>query len=192
MKSSLCKLYWFFSSTRRGSSALGLNSVSSSDEQCWSFLWGVCGWMERQEGSEELAWVQIILAAHHWSVIGSLIWRLWAVCVERWTIVYWWSIERGQLSDFLYLVLLLKWFTWPLNVTRIRQAVVRHLYVYHFYIQNFSYKLYILHLHFTFTFMHLAEAFIQSDLQLHSGYTFFNQYVILQCRHFTFFYCITL
>ncbi len=27
-----------------------------------------------------------------------------------------------------------------------------------------------LHLHFTF--MHLADAFIQSDLQLHSGYTF--------------------
>ncbi len=25
---------------------------------------------------------------------------------------------------------------------------------------------------FTFTFMHLADAFIQSDLQLHSGYTF--------------------
>ncbi len=29
--------------------------------------------------------------------------------------------------------------------------------------------------------MHLADAFIQSDLQLHSGYTFFNQYVC----HFT-------
>ncbi len=29
----------------------------------------------------------------------------------------------------------------------------------------------------TFTFMHLADAFIQSNLQLHSGYTFFNQYV---------------
>ncbi len=27
---------------------------------------------------------------------------------------------------------------------------------------------------FTFTFMHLADAFIQSDLQLHSGYTFLN------------------
>ncbi len=26
---------------------------------------------------------------------------------------------------------------------------------------------------FTFTFMHLADAFIQSDLQLHSGYAFF-------------------
>ncbi len=26
--------------------------------------------------------------------------------------------------------------------------------------------------YFTFTFMHLADAFIQSDLQLHSGYTF--------------------
>ncbi len=25
---------------------------------------------------------------------------------------------------------------------------------------------------FTFTFMHLADAFIQSDLKLHSGYTF--------------------
>ncbi len=25
---------------------------------------------------------------------------------------------------------------------------------------------------FTFTFMHLADAFIQSDIQLHSGYTF--------------------
>ncbi len=25
---------------------------------------------------------------------------------------------------------------------------------------------------FRFTFMHLADAFIQSDLQLHSGYTF--------------------
>ncbi len=25
----------------------------------------------------------------------------------------------------------------------------------------------------TFTFMHLADAFIQSDLQLHSGYTVF-------------------
>ncbi len=29
-----------------------------------------------------------------------------------------------------------------------------------------------LHLCITFTFMHLADAFIQSDLQLHSGYTF--------------------
>ncbi len=29
-------------------------------------------------------------------------------------------------------------------------------------------KLYI----YIFTFMHLADAFIQSDLQLHSGYTF--------------------
>ncbi len=28
------------------------------------------------------------------------------------------------------------------------------------------------HIYFTFTFMHLADAFIQSDLQLHSGYTF--------------------
>ncbi len=28
------------------------------------------------------------------------------------------------------------------------------------------------HFTFTFTFMHLADAFIQSDLQLHSGYTF--------------------
>ncbi len=28
-------------------------------------------------------------------------------------------------------------------------------------------------LNITFTFMHLADAFIQSDLQLHSGYTFF-------------------
>ncbi len=27
--------------------------------------------------------------------------------------------------------------------------------------------------HFTFTFMHLADAFIQSNLQLHSGYNFF-------------------
>ncbi len=26
---------------------------------------------------------------------------------------------------------------------------------------------------FIFLFMHLADAFIQSDLQLHSGYTFF-------------------
>ncbi len=25
---------------------------------------------------------------------------------------------------------------------------------------------------YTFAFMHLADAFIQSDLQLHSGYTF--------------------
>ncbi len=30
----------------------------------------------------------------------------------------------------------------------------------------------ILCIQFTFTFMHLADAFIQSDLQLHSGYTF--------------------
>ncbi len=30
-----------------------------------------------------------------------------------------------------------------------------------------------LEMHNTFTFMHLADAFIQSDLQLHSGYTFF-------------------
>ncbi len=30
---------------------------------------------------------------------------------------------------------------------------------------------------FTFTFMHLADAFIQSDLQLHSGYTFSLVYV---------------
>ncbi len=30
----------------------------------------------------------------------------------------------------------------------------------------------ILSICFTFTFMHLADAFIQSDLQLHSGYTF--------------------
>ncbi len=30
---------------------------------------------------------------------------------------------------------------------------------------------------FTFTFMHLADAFIQSDLQLHSGYTFLSVYV---------------
>ncbi len=29
----------------------------------------------------------------------------------------------------------------------------------------------------TFTFMHLADAFIQSDLQLHSGYTFLSVYV---------------
>ncbi len=28
------------------------------------------------------------------------------------------------------------------------------------------------HIVFTFTFMHLADAFTQSDLQLHSGYTF--------------------
>ncbi len=28
------------------------------------------------------------------------------------------------------------------------------------------------HFTFTFTFTHLADAFIQSDLQLHSGYTF--------------------
>ncbi len=31
--------------------------------------------------------------------------------------------------------------------------------------------------HFTFTFMHLADAFIQSDLQCYSCYTFFCQYV---------------
>ncbi len=30
---------------------------------------------------------------------------------------------------------------------------------------------------FTFTFMHSADAFIQSDLQLHSGYTFSLVYV---------------
>ncbi len=30
----------------------------------------------------------------------------------------------------------------------------------------------------TFTFMHLADAFIQSDLQLHSGYTFSLVHVI--------------
>jgi len=29
-------------------------------------------------------------------------------------------------------------------------------------------------IYITFTFMHLADAFIQSDLQLQSGYTFFN------------------
>ncbi len=29
----------------------------------------------------------------------------------------------------------------------------------------------------TFTFMHLADTFIQSDLQLHSGYTFLSVYV---------------
>ncbi len=31
---------------------------------------------------------------------------------------------------------------------------------------------------FTFTFMHLEDAFIQSDLQLHSGYTFLSVYVL--------------
>ncbi len=31
---------------------------------------------------------------------------------------------------------------------------------------------YFLHI-FTFTFTHLADAFIQNDLQLHSGYKFF-------------------
>ncbi len=30
---------------------------------------------------------------------------------------------------------------------------------------------------FTFTFMHLADAFIQSDLQLHSDYTFSSVHV---------------
>ncbi len=30
---------------------------------------------------------------------------------------------------------------------------------------------------FRFTFMHLADASIQSDLQLQSGYTFLNQYL---------------
>ncbi len=43
----------------------------------------------------------------------------------------------------------------------------------------------------TFTFMHLADAFIQSDLQLHSGYTFLSVYVfpgnrthnLLRCWH---------
>ncbi len=30
---------------------------------------------------------------------------------------------------------------------------------------------------FTFTFMHLADAFIQSNLQLHSGYTFLSVHV---------------
>ncbi len=35
---------------------------------------------------------------------------------------------------------------------------------------------YFLHI-FTFTFTHLADAFIQNDLQLHSGYTFFCQYM---------------
>ncbi len=44
---------------------------------------------------------------------------------------------------------------------------------------------------FTFTFMHLADAFIQSDLQLHSGYTFlisicvpFNMSASLICSKF--------
>ncbi len=37
-----------------------------------------------------------------------------------------------------------------------------------------SYLFGILLFTFTFTFMHLADAFIQSDLQLHSGYTFFS------------------
>ncbi len=36
----------------------------------------------------------------------------------------------------------------------------------------------IFFLTFTFTFMHLADAFIQSDLQLHSGYTF-----LITCVH---------
>ncbi len=35
----------------------------------------------------------------------------------------------------------------------------------------------IFFLTFTFTFMHFADAFIQSDLQLHSGYTFLSVYV---------------
>ncbi len=33
-------------------------------------------------------------------------------------------------------------------------------------------------MHILFTFMHLADAFIQSDLQLHSGYTFFIRIVV--------------
>ncbi len=33
-------------------------------------------------------------------------------------------------------------------------------------------QFWLIYSEFTFTFMHLADAFIQSDLQLHSGYTF--------------------
>ncbi len=39
---------------------------------------------------------------------------------------------------------------------------------------------------FTFTFMHLADAFIQSDLQLHSGYTFFISMCSLGIKPTTF------
>ncbi len=49
----------------------------------------------------------------------------------------------------------------------VRAPLPRHVFPYNF----------ILFYTFTFTFMHLADAFIQSDLQLHSGYTFFCQYV---------------
>ncbi len=52
--------------------------------------------------------------------------------------------------------------------------------VYIFTVERFAYLLFqmMVNLHINkscmiFTFMHLADAFIQSDLQLHSGYTFF-------------------
>ncbi len=42
----------------------------------------------------------------------------------------------------------------------------------------------------TFTFMHLADAFIQSDLQLHSGYTFLiSMCVLWDITDYNFFPC---
>ncbi len=35
--------------------------------------------------------------------------------------------------------------------------------------------------HFSFTFMHLADAFIQSDAQCHSGYSFFMYFSGSKC-----------
>ncbi len=42
----------------------------------------------------------------------------------------------------------------------------------HWCIYKLMFYIYLMKYLFTFTFMHLADAFIQSDLQLHSGYTF--------------------
>ncbi len=35
--------------------------------------------------------------------------------------------------------------------------------------------------HFSFTFMHLADAFIQSDVQCHSGYSFLIYFSVSKC-----------
>ncbi len=47
-----------------------------------------------------------------------------------------------------------------------------YLLVIHTGVLKFHLHFFMFSFTFTFTFMHLADAFIQSDLQLHSGYTF--------------------
>ncbi len=88
-----------------------------------------------------------------------------------------WIMKLSALSNSLKQRRIMWWFGISALEKHLHHAMTYCVFIvkfnmHHFFVSLISILFYIIKISIIFTFMHLADAFIQSHLQLHSGYTF--------------------